>query len=263
MTSAFDIALKVAKEVMDVIEGTSTSGSTTTLADNVLLADLPNDFFNGGRLYIKSGTNNSGSVFAVTDFTTSTGVVTFATITNAIVAGQRYAIVRNSYPFDQILSAIQRALDDTWVTAIDATLTGDGETLDFSLPTGVFFVTEVELTDTSSTPPEIHIAHHWREKHNGKLRFDFGYAPDDDFTITVYYRTPHAEIATGSTTINNEIDIEWLKYRAAQELLWWGVSMYGSQVEYRIEERMTKVMEALKKLSPHRRLTTIIHNAGG
>ena len=64
-------------------------------------------------------------------------------------------------------------------------------------------------------------------------------------------------------TINNEINVEWLKWAAAQELLWWGVSMYGQQVEYRIEERMNKVMAMLKGKTPRREPDIIIHTAGG
>lgn len=261
MTTLLDISLKVAKEVMDVIEGTATGGSTTTLVDSALGA-LPDDHFNNGRLWIKSGTH-ADKIFQVTDFATSTGTVTFAAVVGAIAAGVRYAIARNSYPWDQIVSAIQRALDSTWVTGIDSTLEGDGETLEFTLPTGVYDVKRVEFEDTAQANTGRRNSTHWRETSTGKLRFDYGYAPIDGYTIHVYYRDQHAELTDYSVVISNEINVEWLKWAAAQELLWWGVSMYGQQVEYRIEERMNKVITMLKGKTPRREPDIIIHTAGG
>ena len=261
MTTLLDISLKVAKEVMDVIEGTATGGSTTTLVDTALGA-IPDDHFNNGRLWIKSGTH-ADEIYQVTDFATTTGTVTFAAVTGAIAAGVRYAIARNSYPWDQIVSAIQRALDQTWVTGIDSTLAGDGETLEFTLPTGVYNVKRVEFSDTAVTHGGRKNSTHWRETSAGTLRFDYGHAPIDGYTIHVYYRDQHAELTASTVAISNEINAEWLKWAAAQELLWWGVSMYGQQVEYRIEERMNKVMGMLKGKSPRREPDFIVHTAGG
>ncbi|MBI5942870.1 MAG: hypothetical protein HY864_00760 [Chloroflexi bacterium] len=261
MTTVFDIALKVAREVMDVIEGVATGGSTTTLLDSVLLAQYPNDTFNNGRLWILSGTHAS-KVFTVTDFATTTGTVTFAAVSGAIVAGDRYAIAKNAYPWDQIVAAIGRALESTHVTGLNSTLTGDGESLQFTLPSGVYDVKQVEFEDTATANSGRNISHHWKETHDGKLRFDYGYAPNDGDTIHVYYKGLHTELTSYSVTINNEINLEWLKYKAAQELLWWGVGMYGAQVEYRIEERMNKVLQGLKGKMPRREIDFLIHTAG-
>lgn len=261
MTTVADITLKVAKEVMDVIEGTATGGSTTALVDSVLLAPQPDDFWNNGMIYIKSGTH-AGEVYLITDFATTTGTVTFAAVTGAIVSGVRYSITRNTYPWDQIVSAIQRALDSTWITGIDSTLEGDGETLEFTLPTGVYDVKRVEFEDTAATNGGRKNSTHWRETSTGKLRFDYGHAPIDGYTIHVYYRDQHAELTSSTVVISNEINVEWLKWAAAQELLWWGVSMYGQQVEYRIEERMNKVIAMLKGKSPRREPDFVIHTAG-
>jgi hypothetical protein len=259
MTTLLDISLKVAKEVMDVIEGTATGGSVTTLVDSAL-GSIPDDHFNNGRLWIKSGAHAS-EIYTVTDFATTTGTVTFAAVTGAIVAGVRYAIARNSYPWDQIVSAIERALASTRVTGLNSTLVGDGTTLEFTLPAGVYDVKRVEFENTADSRKSI--SHHWQETHDGKLRFDYGCAPFDGHTIHVYYRTAHAELTAYNVAISNEINLEWLRYAAAQELLWWGVSMYGAQVEYRIEERMNKVMQGLKGKSSKREIEFQIHNAGG
>lgn len=258
MTTLLDISLKVIKEVTDVIEGTATSGSVTTLADTALLALFPDDHFNKGMLYIKSGTH-ADKILTITDFATTTGVVTFATLTGAIAAGVRYAITTNKFPWDQVVSAIQRALDQTWVTDLDSTLVGDGSTLEFTLPTGVSNISRVELYDGTSKM----VSSHCKETHDGKLRFDYGYAPRDGYFIYIYFRTKHAELTDYTVAINNEIDVDWLKWAAAQELLWWGISMYGSQIEYRIEERMNKVISMLKGKAPKRYPDIVIRTSTG
>lgn len=263
MTTVFDMALKVVKEAQDVIEGTATGGSETTLLDSVLLAAQPNDYFNGGSLWIKSGAQ-AGKVFAVTDFATTTGTVTFAAVAGAIAAGVRYAIARNAYPWEQIVSAIGRALEGAYVTGMNSALTGDGESLEFTLPAGAYDVLKVELEDTAVTSGMTRsVSHHWKETSAGTLRFDYGYAPYDGDTIHVSYRAQHAELTDYASAISNEIDIEWLKHKAAQELLWWGVGVYGTQAEYRIEERMNKAMMGLKGRTARRAPEIIIHTAGG
>jgi hypothetical protein len=249
MTTVFDISLQVAKEAQDVLEGTATGGSTTTLIDSVLLAKQPADYFNNGRLWIKSGTH-ADKVWTISDFALG-GTVTFAAVTGEIVAGVRYAIVRNLYPWDQIVSAIQRALENTWVTGHNATLTGDGATLDFTLPSGVYNVLRVENTRHN-------VFAHWTET-MGILRFSEGYEPDD--TLHVYYQAQHDDLVDGTSVISNEINLTWLKYAAAQELLYWGVGVYGSIVEYRIEERMNKIINALKGKNARREISIQVRTA--
>ncbi len=261
MTTVANIALAVAKEVMDVIEGAATGGSVSTLIDPALGA-IPSDHFNNGRLWIKSGLL-ADKVLKVSDFTTVTGTVAFAAETSAVAAGDRYAIARSSYPWDQIVSAIGRALSQTRVTRLDSTLTGDGQTLSFTLPTGVYDVKRVEFEYTPITNSEKRISHHWEETHDGKLYFDYGCAPSTGDTIHIYYKAQHADLVDHTTVISNEVNVEWLKWVAAQELLWWGVTMYGQQVEYRIEERMNKVIGMLKGKRPKRGIDFITHTAGG
>jgi hypothetical protein len=246
MTTVAEISLKVIREAQDVPSGSATGGSTTTLVD-ASLSTFPDDHFNNGRLWILSGTH-AGKVFIITDFVSSTGTVTFATVTGAIVTGVSYAIARAAYPWDQVVSAINRALETTHITATDSTLAGDGETLNFTLPANVYDIKRIELEDSlgERTP-----AHHWKET-STTIRFDYGYAPDDGDTIHLIYRQPHTYLTDYTSAISNEIELDWLKWKAAEELLWWGVSMYGQQVEYRVEERMNKVLKNLANKHPKR-----------
>jgi len=61
----YELALQVAKAMMDVHEGTATEvGTSTTLVDDEL--KYPADYFKGGTLWIKTG-NNIGAYRVVSN----------------------------------------------------------------------------------------------------------------------------------------------------------------------------------------------------
>jgi len=161
----------------------------------------------------------------------------------------------------RVISAINEALDETRVEAEDATLTGDGTTLHFALPSGVYDVKRVHIEDPDDATYKP-ISSHWKEQ-GGTLKFDYGFAPDDGWTIRVVYKAAHPELTAYSSAISAEIDSDWLKYKAAEKLLLWGLGEYGANVEYRIEERMNLVLEKLKLLSSRRWSPDVIFHSGG
>lgn len=238
MTTLADIALKVAREVTDVMDGVATAGAVTSLTDTTNLIQ-PNQYWDRGTVFIKSGAH-IGKALAITGY--ASNKITFATLgATPISAADRYAVMRGVFPWYQVISAITQALDTTHITGDDATLTGDGSTLDFTLPADVFNVKRVQFgRDTDRL-----ISNHWREV-NGILRFDSGYAPVNGDVIHIIYRAPHAELSAYSDTISNEINLEWLKYKAAEQLLWWAIGVYGNAQEYHIEEKMNKIIANLK-----------------
>jgi hypothetical protein len=167
MTTLAEIVLKVAREVTDVMDGAATSGATTSLTDITNLIQ-PNQYWDRGTLFIKSGTH-TGKALPILGYASSK--VTFTSLGLVPVAvNDRYALMRGVYPWNQIVTAIVQALDSTHVTGTDATLTGDGSTLEFTIPTGVYNIKRVEFIRDSA---ERLVSNHWREV-SGKLRFDYG-----------------------------------------------------------------------------------------
>lgn len=248
MQTLADLTLAVARIVTpeNLVSGAATAGATTSLTDTLNLTQQQ-QYFDKGILWIHSG-DHAGKVLRVSGH--NGNKLSFDALGTAIAAGVRYSVVRNIYPYQQIKSAIMQALDDTHVDAKDDTLTGDGETLEFTLPTGVYDVKRVWIkhpTDTSGLWD--FQSTHWREQ-DGKLKFDYGYAPNDDFKIEITHRGRHEELIDHDDELNAEINPEWLKQKAAEYLLNWGMGRYGAQAEYRIEERVQLVMERLKRLTP-------------
>jgi hypothetical protein len=142
---------------------------------------------------------------------------------------------------------VNGALDEVRVLEVDATLEGDGETLEFSLPAGISNVDHIEIEEDGTTPARKSPSHHWLEK-GGKIRFDYGYAPADGDTIHLWYKTYHDEMSAYSDTIHEDVNEEWLKWRACEHALYWGIKQYQNASEYRLEELMNKAMERQKGL---------------
>lgn len=260
MTAAAVIGLRAARLVTDVMDGTATAGSGATLTDSANLIQ-PNAHWDRGTVFFLSGAG-AGKAAVITGYAGNR--LTFASLgANPIAAGDRYAVMRGAYPLAQILSAMTQALDVTHVTGVASALRGDGETLEFTLPAEVRDVKGVEFEDIAAANSGRKISSHWQETSAGKLRFDYGYAPEDGYAIHVYYRKPHDEISAYSTEINAEIDTNWLTHKTAENLLWWGLGIYGNSLEYRIEERMNRMITALKGKAARRGGPDIIFKTAG
>jgi hypothetical protein len=256
MTTVAELSLKALRDVTDIMTGAATTGAVTSLTDTLTLTQPPAHWDNGS-LWILSGTH-AGKVLPVTSYTNNK--LTFATLgATAIAAGTRYAVTRAVFPWAQVIASINDALEETYVEATDSTLIGDGETLEYNLPAGVYSILAVHFTDAQGRRS---ISAHWRET-NGHIRWDYGYPPDDGDTIEITYRTPPTEVILYSDVISTDVDVLWLRYKVAEKLLWWAISTYGNVQEFRIEERMNKVLQSLKNRSPRRDAPRIMINTVG
>ena len=158
MQTLSDTTRQVARLVLPdmMASGAATAGATTSLTDTAYLTQ-PDQWFDKGTLWILSGTH-AGKILLVTGHRSN--ALTFASLgATAIAAGNRYAVARAFYPFERIKQAVMQALDDTYIDAEDATLTGDGTTLEFTLPTGVYNVKEVWIENPASASDNFKSSH--------------------------------------------------------------------------------------------------------
>lgn len=259
MLTLSDITRQVARLVLPdmMMTGTATAGAATSLTDSNNMTQ-PDQWWDKGTVWLLSGTHQ-GKLATITGHRGNQ--ITFATFTTS-VGTCRYAVARAIYPYERIKGAIMQALDDTHIDSEDATLEGDGETLEFTLPAGVYDVKEVWIENPNDATANFKSSH-WKER-NGILRFDYGYPPDDGWTIRVRYRDQHSELVDYDDEVDAVIDTDWLRFSAARYLLDWGMGVYKAQAEYRIEERMNLVLERLKTLTPRRDAPDVmIRSAGG
>lgn len=193
---------------------------------------------------------------------TCTGLTSAPTSANttAGVAGPRYSLAHGLFPLEQMYEAVQAALDETWVTGHDDSLEGDGETLRFTLPAGVTEVKEIYYERAGRRG----ILTHYEVDHTtGEIVFEEGYPPVDGDTLHVYHKEAHAEIADYTTEISAEIDERWLELAAARELLFWGRAMYADKLSLMIDDRLNKVLAALKGRRARRGMTDVMAKMGG
>lgn len=230
----FQATLDLARICADVYEGASTSGSATTLVDtNMRIIGVssaganiypPDDFFNGGTLWFRSGDAGASSggrintTEIITDFTSSSQRFTFATGT-AVGAGVIWSAAPREYPRDALRLAINQALrsigpeDQT-----DETLTTTADTGAYALPSGVYGVRQVEIA-TYTSAPYGYVPVPQTYTRGGYLYFEEGWYPTiTGYKIRLTYNIVNVDISTDSSTISDEINRNWLQWKAAEML---------------------------------------------
>jgi hypothetical protein len=238
------MTLKVAREISKVQDGTGTTSAATSITDTLNLTQQ-NQYWDKGTVWFRSLTH-SGKTAVITGF--SSNKITFPTM-GSDVGSCRYAVSRSLFPYSILQQSVNNALDEIRVTEKDSSLLGDGTTLEFTLPAGVSNVERVEIEEYGYTPAKPYPSNHWTQ-FAGKIKFDYGYAPWDGDTINLYHKTSHDELTTYSDTIHEDVNEEWLKWKACEHALYWGIKKYQDAKEYRLEELMNKVMERQRGLLP-------------
>jgi len=221
----------------EVIEGTATGGSTTTLVDTDITVSraLPDDWFNGGPIWFRSG-NNDGKTATITDWANSTGTFTFATQSGACAASDLYAATNNDYPYYVLAMAINDALVDRIPNVpaeySDATFITVSDQMDYNLPAGVYNVHKVEVATSTSTPYNYIPTYRWREI-GGQISFDEGaqYSAAG-YRIRLTYVVPPSETTADTDTINDLIHPDWLAWEAAVFCLRWKLGLKGSNDKF-------------------------------
>lgn len=242
MYTLADVSLEVARVCTSVLTGKATGGDTTSLTDSVNLVQ-GNAYFDHGTVWIRSGDNEG----VATRITGQIGnKIKFAELGDPIAAGDLYAVARSIYPWDQLATAINNALADIYVIEEDSSHSGDGSELEFVLPGDVADVVYIEVEDANGRRNR---RTHWKE-HQGAVRFDYGFAPGSGDVLHIGYKTAHPLLFNYADPINKDINLQWLKWQAAEYLLYWGVERYGEMKEYRIEEYLNRAMDRVKRYMP-------------
>lgn len=256
-TTLADISLQVARSATKVTEGTATSGTATTLTDTRVLTH-PAGAFDNGTLWILSGTH-VGKVLTITGYMNNK--FTFASLgATPIATGDRYAVAGPAVPWEEIRRAVNDALEEYLVEGEDSTLIGDGETLAFDLPAGVYNLSKVLIKDPNNATKRNKNTH-WTE-YDGEIRFDNGHAPATDYVIHLFYRTPHAELVDYDDEVDNRVSTEWLKWQATINLLHWMYREYKDDERFGIPTLLERAMLNVKNYRKYRNPVVKVHTAG-
>jgi hypothetical protein len=205
--TAFEMLVRLARELNDSFEGSATGGSATTLVDTRLA--YPDDTWNNGTLLMVSGARASTTIVP-TDWVEATATLTIPTGT-AIAAGAKYILVKPRWPRSELLRALNVGLSKQAIIKSNETLTVTADTKEYTLPSGVAGVVRVESGTAALgwTPHQ-----HWQEQ-EGKLVF-YNHEPTDTaLSLRLrYYPAQHAELTADTDTIDVKIDLDLLQLEA-------------------------------------------------
>ena len=211
-----DIMLKLSIILKAARHSTSdSSGSTTTLIDSRMIGE-PDDFFNGGTIWFKSGLLD-GKTAVITDFDSNTGTFTFATQTAAVTNGVSYSAAGPMYSREDLVASINQALTSIGpLPAIyeDAAFITVEDQEEYTLPTDVSNVKKVFIASSLVAP------YGWAEntgwfENNGSLWFDMEIPSTADMLIRLYYDAPHAEVSLDADAISDALHPDLVLWTAA------------------------------------------------
>jgi len=221
MTTLFDATLALARLLGNVRDSTTTgAGTATTVVDSTRTE--ADDFWNGGTLWVTSGTQ-SGKSRKITDWAFTGTTFTIPTTSTAVGSSATYSVITADWPQDKLNSFINAALRDIGdVPAEDATLTTVGGQEQYTLPTGVSDVRMVEVAQSEDTPYSYQPIWNWRELPTGELQFDTGREPGDTgFYIRLTYMDAHAVMTADTSTVSTYVHLDRLTWAAAVHAWRW------------------------------------------
>lgn len=227
MTTLFDATLALAKALGNLRSSTTTAtGSATTIVDSTRTE--PADYWNGGTLWITSGTH-SGKSRKVTDWDLSTTTFTIPTTTTAAGNGVTYSLIAPDWPQDKLNEFVNSALRDIGsVPDTDVSLTTVANQRRYTLPASIYNVRRVEVAmELSDTPYDFAPSYGWREL-DGYIEFDPGKEPTTSgYVIRLTYHAAHAVLSADTDTVSGYVAMERLVWEAAVYAWRWRLQMAG------------------------------------
>ena len=235
----FNLTYYTARELQQVIEGTATGGSTTTIVDaSGRLTQYGDDYFNlndvGTAWLLRDSAGASaapeGEYALVSDFVSSTGTATVATFTIAVASGDSYGIANDKFPLTTIIQHINMALMELpWITKTDTTSVRIAAAkTEYSLPTGLAGgqLREVWIQGQTSDAND----NRWQRVYNWYIqRSDTGtadllimpYQYATDYYCKLVYMAPHADLRVYTDKLDEDIPLSRIVYPSALSLAWW------------------------------------------
>jgi len=214
MTTLFRAMIEVAAICNALHGGKATAASPspyTTLTDTLRFENLLH--YNGGTLFIRSGTYANMSKL-ITNYVQTTGVITFTPATaGAIAIGTEYDITNVSR--DALVHAINFAL--TYMgeyTDIDESLTVLSNATEYTLPSGVSNVVSIEVYTNASTPYGFNPCMTWREVH-GQIQIPAVLNQSVGNKIRLFYNKFHDPVQNDTDEINSAYNLKRLAWTGA------------------------------------------------
>lgn len=229
-----DLTYNVARELGIVrAEGLATSGSTTTLADTILLTQEA-DYWNKGTVWIIRdsaglGAAPEGEYKQVLDFDATTDKLTFVSaLTAAVASGDRYALAEPYVPIGVIESKINAALYNIPpIPEVDITsIAIEDDKTEYALPLAASRdLRRVSIQLNSEDDPNDNL---WSEVYNWEVQQSDTGAADTlilpyqytaDLRVRLEYLMQHPELQTYDAKLSESVPVEMVVFPAVLECL--------------------------------------------
>lgn len=238
----FDLSYRTARRLQIITEGIATAGAVGSLTDTVGLQNVfVDDYFIRGGLWLLydaagAGAAPQGEYARISDFVKTTGVVSLAAnLTQAIAAGDRYAISRPTYAFDLIISKINEALAAIPVPVTDITsVTTAIDQTEYSLPAAFLDEGGLEVWIQRYTGDAND--NRWVKWHpwyiqdpgtgNQKLLV-MHTQPPYAYALKLVYWIPHPPLYVNSDKLRESVDLNRVIVDAAYRCMLWKKSQFG------------------------------------
>lgn len=209
----YEMALQIAKKMMEVGEGVTTAvGTVSTITDTKL--KYPADYFKDGTLWLVG--TYAGAYRVISN--TEGGLITFdATLAGNPVISTVYAIAPKTFSLNEIKQAVNTVLEESRYMQTNSTLVVLENTEEYALPTGVTQdVRRVEIATSNSAPYGWYPHRAW-EVVGGYLKF-LRWPPTGGNPIRLHYVGNMTALASLATAIPITIDTNHLKWRSIAHL---------------------------------------------
>jgi hypothetical protein len=270
----FDITYRTAREANILYAGTCTGGSTTTIGDTTL-SRFEDDYFNKvdkGTAWITwdaggTGVAPQGEYTQITDFVSSTGVVTTDAVSTAVAAGDKYALATDEFPIDQIIGSVNMAMQDMGtipITNSTAVTIASAQT-EYTLPDmsggellEVWY--QGKTTDANDNRWGLMPKSWWEVEQAAIGTADtirFTYQLSSTHACMLVYDAPHTLLVSSTHQLSEHVPLQRVVYPAALNLLRWKkqdleTERYDDQI-IKLEVKSEQAMRANKIMKPRRK----------
>jgi hypothetical protein len=249
MTTLFTHTLELSRILQRTIDRAATAGNATTLTDGSISGFYPNDHWNGGTIWMRSGLN-VGKSRLITDYT-SAGVFTFPTMTSLNAAADLYSAAGADFPQWMLIQAINRALQEIAPSLVNIATVTVSMQEEYTLPAGVYNLKQVRIANELTAPYDFAKHFHWHER-DGKLLFDTQLAPiQDGYIIELTYVPIPAELTADTSEPSKTVNMQPLIWRAAVHALRSRISETGDDEPAKIRQLNEALANAERMTSMH------------
>ena len=230
----FDLTYRTARALGTVSEGVATSGSATTIGDNVERITEADDYWIGGSAWVLydaggAGAAPQGEYGYISDSVQVTGVITLRTaLTVAVAPGDKYALGRKRYPLQLMIQKINEAFGVIEKTDI-TTITIGSQQLEYSLPSDVLDLKEVWLqTDQTANNWQRVFDYAAQKSATGTAnKLTFSRQLSAGYKVKLVYTTYHQNLRIATDKLDDSIHPDTIVWKAAVGCLLWRKARVG------------------------------------